>query len=66
MDGFNFQLGLRFIQLELQLCCLCQAEAFGVSIIVLYYFEKRIVVIVQLDFTMEAINRLLQLLATRQ
>jgi hypothetical protein len=65
MDEFNFQLGLRFIQLELQLYCLSQVEAFELDI-VLYYFEKRIVVIIQLDFIMEAMNRLLQLLATRQ
>jgi hypothetical protein len=66
MDGFNFRLGLRFIQHELRLCCLCQTEAFELGIIVHYYFEKRIVAIAQLDFTMEAMNRLLQLLATRQ
>ena len=66
MDGFNFRLGLRFIQHELRLCCLCQAEAFELGIIVHYYFEKMIVAIAQLDFTMEAMNRLLQLLVTRQ
>ena len=65
MGEFDFQLGLRFILLELQLYSRCHPALFKPHII-LDYFEMKLVIAQQLDLTMEAMNRQQQLLVTRQ